>query len=65
MSSLNAIRIMYEELKTLAFGGISGTYAAVGSAFENPDRILKITNTTDANLLISFNGIDGPCVYCY
>jgi len=57
MSSLS-VRIRYEPLRTLAFGGISGTYAGVGIAFANPVRMLKITNTTDANLLISFDGVN-------
>lgn len=56
MSSLS-VRIRYEPLRSLAFGGISGAYAAVGTSFANPVRILKITNTTDANLLISFDGV--------
>lgn len=58
MSSLNSIRIAYDVLRTIAFGDISGNYAAVGSGFSFPARIIKITNTTDANLLVSFNGID-------
>jgi hypothetical protein len=56
MSSLS-VRIRYEPLRSLAFGGISGTYAAIGTTFANPVRILKITNLTDANLLISFDGV--------
>lgn len=56
MSSLS-VRIRYEALRSLAFGGISGTYAGVGTAFADPVRILKITNLTDANLLISFDGV--------
>jgi len=41
----------------LAFGGISGSYAGVGTAFVFPVRILKITNQTNADLLISFDGV--------
>lgn len=58
MSFATNIRIRYEVLRSLAFGGISGTYAGVGASFANPVRILKITNTTDADLLISFDGIN-------
>lgn len=54
----SSILIAYETIRSLAFGGISGVYAAVGSPFSNPVRIIKVTNLTDANLLISFNGID-------
>ncbi len=56
MSSLS-VRIRYEALRSLAFGGISGAYAGVGIAFDNPVRILKITNLTNADLLISFDGV--------
>jgi len=58
MSLSSSIRIRYETLRSLAFGGISGAYAPVGTSFAHPVRILKVTNLTDANLLISFNGID-------
>ena len=57
MSALSAIRIAYEALRSRAFGTISGTYAAVGSSLVNPCRILKLNNTTDADLIVSFNGI--------
>ena len=48
----------FEDLRSLAFGSISGTYALVGTATNNPVRLIDIDNTTDANLIISFNGID-------
>ena len=56
--SSTSVRIRYENLRTLAFGAISGTYAGVGAAFANPVRILKITNTTDGDLTISFDGVN-------
>ena len=57
MSSLS-VRIRYEVLRSLAFGSISGAYALVGTKFANAVRILKITNTTDADLIISFDGVN-------
>jgi hypothetical protein len=51
-----AIRLYPEVLRSLAFGSISGTYAAIGTAFLNPCRILEIINTTDADMLISYDG---------
>ena len=56
MSYPNATRVAFEALRTLAHGSISGTYAAVGSAFSNPIRCIDITNNTDADLTISFDG---------
>jgi len=53
----NAIRVKYETLRSLAFGSVGAAYVGVGAAFANPVRILKVTNTTDADLLVSFDGV--------
>lgn len=45
-------------LRTAAFGAISGVYSEVGPAVTHNLRIFKITNTTDADLLISFDAIN-------
>lgn len=59
MSNLaSSIRVRYEPLRSLLFSSISGTYAGVGLPFSNPVRILKVTNLTDVNILVSLNGID-------
>jgi len=52
----NQIRARYEELRSLAFGSIGATYAAVGTPFVHPVRIIKVFNDTDVNLVISFDG---------
>lgn len=73
MNVLSSIRVRYEDLRSLSFTSISGIYAAVGTPFNNPVRIIKVSNFTDANLIISFNGIDdkdvvasnGFCLYDY
>ena len=57
MSSV-AIRIACEPLRSLAFGSISGTYAAIGTAFANPARILLVQNFTDVQMIFSFDGIN-------
>lgn len=44
-------------LRTLAFGGISGTYAAIGTAFTHPMRILIAQNFTNALVTFSFDGV--------
>ena len=59
MASANlAVRLGAETLRTLAFGSISGTYAAVGTALLNPARQIIITNTTDVLLTFSFDGVN-------
>jgi len=45
-------------LRTAAFGTISGTYSEVGPAVTHNLRIFKITNTTDADLIFSFDAIN-------
>src|SRR5580765_658437 len=48
----------FDTLRTLAFGGISGTYAAVGGPLTVAARILSIKNTTNGDLFLSTNGVD-------
>ena len=42
-----------EPLRSLAFGDISGTYAAVGTPFEFPSRLVCFTNNTEGDLVFS------------
>ncbi len=58
MNLTSSVRIAYEDLRSIAFGDISGSYAIVGPLFQNPVRILEIHNTTNQNIIISFNGLD-------
>lgn len=57
MSVLSSIRVAFEDLKSVAFGSISGTYVGVGTPFAHPVRLMCIDNDTDANILVSFDGI--------
>lgn len=50
--------VKFDTLRSLAFGSISGTYAAVGSSFQNPVRLICITNNTDGDMLFSFDGVN-------
>lgn len=52
------IRLMLEPVRTLAFGSISGTYAGVGTAIDNPARIFWINNLSDTDLMCSFDGVN-------
>ncbi len=45
-----------DALRTLAFGGISGSYAVVGTPQSYPARIICFTNTTNADVIFSMNG---------
>jgi hypothetical protein len=46
-------RAFFDELRTLAFGGISGAYAVVGSPLENPARGVCFTNNTQGAVLFT------------
>ena len=48
--------VKVEELRSLAFGGISGSYAVLGAAFSNAARAIRIVNHTNGDLLFSFDG---------
>jgi len=54
----SSARARFELLRSIGFAAISNNFAGVGTPFLNPIRILKITNTTDVNILVSFNGLD-------
>lgn len=48
-------RAHFEPLRTLAFGGISGTYAPVGDPLANQVRAFCITNNTQGDLIFSLD----------
>jgi hypothetical protein len=45
-------------LRTLAFGSISGTYAAVGTPTIFPVRLICFTNNTDGDMFFSDDGVN-------
>lgn len=61
-----ATRLQAEPIRSLAAGSVVAGYAAIGTAFANPVRILIINNLTDEDVMISFDGtndhlaISGP-----
>lgn len=59
MSNLaSSVRVRYEPLRSINFSSISSSYDGVGLPFANPVRILKVTNLTNQNILVSLNGVD-------
>ena len=53
-----AIRVLPIPLQTVAFGSITGSYTAIGAAMTAPIRISKIQNSTDQDVIISWDGIN-------
>ena len=51
-----AVKFRAEAIRSLAFGSISSSYAAVGTATSNIPRQFIFTNATDADLMLSFDG---------
>jgi len=50
-------KAQFDAVRELAFGGISGTYAVVGSPLTDHARIVRIVNSTNAEIYISINGV--------
>jgi hypothetical protein len=46
----------FDTLRTLAFGGISGTYATVGVVLANPANAFRLINGTNGDILFSVDG---------
>lgn len=49
-------RVSFEAVRELAFGAISGTYAALGVPLTNNARLVSFQNSTDVAVYISFDG---------
>lgn len=58
----NAQKARYETLRTVAFSAVGASYTQVGTNFSNAVRQIEITNGTDENILISFDGINDMCI---
>ena len=50
---MSSKKVKFDTLRTIAFGSISGTYAAIGSATTVNPRTICITNDTDAAMIVS------------
>ena len=57
MSKL-AIRLKPETVRTLAAASVVAGYAAVGTAFAEPSRLLILQNLTDESVMFSFDGVN-------
>jgi len=54
-NSANAVRAEFDELREIAFGDISSTYALVGNTFDYSPRLIKIVNETNVGLYIAYD----------
>lgn len=58
MGIKEAVRILPEPVRDIAFGSIGVNYAAIGTPLEHPCHILYVQNLTNATVWISFDGIE-------
>lgn len=54
---MGAIVVVPEPLRSLAFGSIGMSYVPVGSIFGDPIRLMKIINTMNVDIIVSYDGI--------
>lgn len=53
-----SLRVYPEVLRSIGFASISGTYIGIGTPLLFPARIIMLQNSTDSDLLISWDGIN-------
>lgn len=56
--SVNSSLILYDALRTLGFASITSAYALVGAPVGVPIRIIYFNNTTNQDILVSFDGVE-------
>lgn len=52
------LQVNFEPVRSMASGSITGSFAAFGSPFAHPIRILHIINTCDTDMEFSIDGTD-------
>lgn len=55
---MSAKKVYFDSLRTLAFGGISGSYAAVGTPLTVNARMICFTNKTVGDMIFSTDNTD-------
>ncbi len=50
-------RAQFDAVREIAFGGISGTYAVVGTPLTDHARLIRFVNSTNAEVYISLDGV--------
>jgi hypothetical protein len=50
--------IRIDQLRSLAAGSISSSYATVGGPLAHPTRLIKLVNNTNADCVVSVDGVN-------
>lgn len=53
-----AIRAQFDTLRSLGYASIGASYVIVGTTFSQPVRGIKVVNTSNANLIVSYDGLN-------
>ena len=48
--------VRVDALRSVSYSSITSSYTTLGGSFSHETRIIKLTNNTDGDLLISFDG---------
>jgi len=48
--------VRFDAVRSVAFGSITGSYTAIGTALGHAMRVLHFINGTDGDVMISFDG---------
>lgn len=51
-------KVSFETIREVAAGDVGASYAALGSAVSDHVRLLRITNTCNAEVYVSFDGVN-------
>lgn len=54
--AIGSTKLRIEAVRTLAFGSIGAAYANVGTPLVNPANMVLIQNSTDQDVMISYQG---------
>ena len=55
---MSSITISVDALRSVAFGSVTASYTTLGTVFAHIMRTIRLVNTTDANVLISFDTVN-------
>ena len=50
-------RVVFDAVREIAFGSVSGSYASVGAPLSDHVRLIDFNNGMDQDLYISFDGV--------
>lgn len=53
-----SVRLTPETVRSVAAASVGAGYTAIGTPIANPAKILLFQNGTDANVMISFDGVN-------